>query len=112
MIPEDIPASARGECSTCHAPIAFAIVVGAKSPTPKPFNIAQGSNGTHRLEVTGNTANGLRAVSVKASLAFGVTTLHLLHFATCPQKDSHRRTPRAVQEKPARGKARSVFRRR
>lgn len=91
---DNLPPGAIEKCTSCKAEIVFATIAGAKQAKAKPIDVAPDAQGTHRLEPSAQGArSGLRAVLVQPHLAFGRTDLHRLHFATCPTRAQHRRTP-------------------
>lgn len=75
------------QCSTCAAPIIWAVTERAR---PMPIDAQPTKGGNVLLRPRGSDMQPL-AVLLPVAKQFGHTNLRTSHFATCPQANQHRR---------------------
>lgn len=92
---EDIPPSALVRCTSCHAEC----IDTTTEPAGRTMlvEIEEGAAGGN-LKLRESPTGSVKSRVMKPGLAFGNRTLHLSHFANCPNAATHRN--------PRRGNAR------
>jgi hypothetical protein len=86
---EHVPPSALDTCGTCGTKVIWTVTHKGRRMMVNTDAGAPGSN----LALT-VVSGEVRSRVVAAHLAYGNPGLHLTHFATCPQANTHRRTRR------------------
>lgn len=75
----------HGSCKSCNRPVIWCRTANAKKMPVDPDPAPNGN-----VEVT--EVNGIYLATVHAQRPFGLDApLHLSHFVTCPNADSHRK---------------------
>ena len=89
MRPEDVPPAALDVCGSCKAETIWTVTEKGKRMMVDRVPGVEGAN----LSLT-VVSGEVKSRVVATLLAFGNRTLHLSHFASCPQASTHRKVRR------------------